>query len=314
MSLIDIITKQLKSYPNFKKQARISYYETIPLKQVHMDTMFWQSTGVLGAKKIPILCIVDVATRYTMYFIQTKKSDNIKKFLTEFINAVKKKFKTKTDKMILITDGAKELKVSDTLSKIQVETKISKGINKAVLAEVGIRKSRAILRDFELKLNVRNLETGGNDRINGSNIKEIFQLIQDQVNQKAKLREPRVAAPYTPPKFNLGDPVFALNFYKYYPTQMNAALVKQGYMQNWYYEPFRVSKVFLINGIYKFSLSSYVDGKEIRYNFYQDQLQKINPDYVSDYIKLYVKNASKIVESEESVSSTRKRKKSTLSA
>jgi hypothetical protein len=75
--------------------------------------------------------------------------------------------------------------------------------------------------------------------------------------------------------------------------------VKRGYLQNWYYEPFKVSKVFLINGVYKYTLSSFVDDKEIKYNFYQDQLQAIDPRYVSDYIKSYRKNAAKVVDSEE---------------
>lgn len=299
MSLQQIITKQLKAYPNFKKQARIGYYESVPLKQVHMDTMFWQSTGALGVKKIPILCIVDVATRYTMFFVQVKKSDGIKRSLETFIETVKKRFETVSDKMLVITDGARELQVTGNLSKIQVVTKISRGINKAVLAEVGIRKSRAILRDFELKLNIRNLEENRTDRIDGSNIKDIFQLVEDQINTKAKLREPKEPVPYKTPRFNLGDPVFALNFYKYYPYQMKSNMVKQGYMQNWYYEPFRISKVFLINGVYKFSLASYEDGRDLKYNFYQDQLQKINPEYASDYIKIYLKNGIKIANSED---------------
>lgn len=299
MSLNQIITKQLKSYPNFKKQARIGYYESIPLKQVHMDTMFWQSTGGLNMKKIPILCIVDVATRFTMFFVQTKKSDNIKKFVNQFIDTVKKKFKNTSDKMLIITDGANELKVSANLSNVQVESKISRGINKAVLAEVGIRKARAILRDYELKINLRNLEENLHDKIDSTNIEEVFKLVQEQINLKAKIRKPKDSVPYSPPQFNLGDAVFALNFYKYYPHQMKSNMVKRGYMQNWYYEPFYISKVYLIKGVYKFSISSYVDNKEIKYNFYQDQLQKIDPEYASDYIKIYSKNATKIVDSEE---------------
>jgi hypothetical protein len=212
-----------------------------------MDTMFWQSTGGLNQKKIPILCIIDVAMRFTMFFIQSKKSDSIKGFLKEFIKTVKKKFKTKTDKMILITDGARELKVSAKIEKIQVESKISRGINKAVLAEVSIRKSRAILREFELKLNIRNLEEGTKDKIDKSNVREVFVLIQDEINTKAKIREPKPPTPYVAPKSNLGDAVFALNFYKYYPHQMKSNRVKRGYMQNWYDEPFLISKVFLIN-------------------------------------------------------------------
>lgn len=89
-----------------------------------------------------------------MFFVQTKKSENVKGFLAEFIKSLKKKFKTKTKQMILITDGAKELKINETLHKTEVQAKVSTGINKAVLAEVSIRKARAILREFELFLNL----------------------------------------------------------------------------------------------------------------------------------------------------------------
>lgn len=301
MSLIEIITKQLKSYPKFKKQARIGYFASLPLEQVHMDTMFWQRSGELDSKKTPILCIVDVATRYTMYFVQQTKNDSVKNYLTEFIRSVKAKWKPTAKKMLLITDGARELQVSAKLDNVQVETKISRGINKAVLAEVGIRKARAILRDYELRINVNNLETGRNPpyRIENSNLPEIFELLQEQVNLKAKIRKPKPPTAYSPPSFQLGDPVFALNFYKYFPHQMKARFIKQGYMQNWYYEPFYISKVFLINGVYKYALKGYADDKELKYNFYDDQLQPIDPEYVSDYIRYYVKNGAKIADSEE---------------
>jgi hypothetical protein len=92
MSLNEIITKQIKSYPSFKKQARIGYFETVPLKQVHMDTAFWQTSGELNTQKVPILCIVDVATRFTKFYVQTRKNENIKGFLTDFITSVSETF------------------------------------------------------------------------------------------------------------------------------------------------------------------------------------------------------------------------------
>jgi hypothetical protein len=199
--------------------------------------------------------------------------------------------------MLLITDGAQELKVNAEVGDVTVRTKISKGTNKAVIAEVGIRKARAILREMELKLNLKNIETGSSWKIEKSNLAAILTLVQDRINLKAKIREPKPPAPYQPPRFSLGDPVFALNFYKYFPHQMGSNMVKRGYMQNWYYEPFKISKVFLINGVYKFALSSYVDDKEIKYYFYQDQLQAIDPNYVADYIRLYRKNAADIAAS-----------------
>jgi hypothetical protein len=64
-----------------------------------------------------------------------------------FINAVKELFPETASEMLLITDGAPELKINDTLVGVTVHSKISKGINKAVLAEVSIRKARAILRE-----------------------------------------------------------------------------------------------------------------------------------------------------------------------
>jgi hypothetical protein len=257
MSLLEIIGKQLKSYPKFKKQARISYFESIPLKQVHIDTMFWQASGKAKAPKIPILVIVDVATRYTRYFVQKSKNENVLGFLKDFVKDVTTRFPTETENMLVITDGAKELRLKTTIDNIKVVSKISKGVNKAVLAEVAIRKARAILRDYEVRLNLGNLENGTDHRIDGSNLREIFSMLEEQVNAKAKLRKPKPPTPFSPPGFQLGDPVFALNFYKYFPHALKSTMVKRGYMQNWYYEPFYISKVFLIQGIYKYSLKSY---------------------------------------------------------
>ena len=300
MSLNEVITKQLRSYPSFKKQARIGYYSNIPLEQVHMDTAFWQTAGEPNAEKVPILCIVDVATRFTQYYVQERKNDSVKDFLTQFIDSVKEQFPDpKTSTMTLITDGARELKVNADIGDITVTSKVSTGINKAVLAEVSIRKARAILREMELTLNLKNLEDGTKYKIEKSNLAGVLAMVQDRVNLKARIRDPKPTVPYTPPQFKLGDPVFALNFYKYYPHQMKANMIKRGYMQNWYYEPFKISRMFLINGVYKYSLASYVDDKEIKYYFYQDQLQAIDPEYVADYIHLYRENAAHIVDSEE---------------
>lgn len=299
MSLNEIITKQLKSYPSFKKQARIGYFESVPLKQVHMDTAFWQTSGELNTQKVPILCIVDVATRFTKFYVQTRKNENIKGFLADFIISVREKFPTATDNMLLITDGARELNVNAEIGNVTVRTRVSRGINKAVLAEVGIRKTRAILREMELKLNLKNIETGSSWKIEKSNLAAILTQVQDRINLKAKIRKPKPPVPYQPPKFSLGDPVFALNFYKYYPYQMGSSMVKRGYLQNWYYEPFKITKVFLINGVYKFALSSYTDDREIKYYFYQDQLQPIDPNYVADYIRLFRKNAADIADSQQ---------------
>ena len=73
-----LIAKQLKSYPKLDKALRISYFEPTPGNQVHMDTMFWKESGLTGnANPIPILVIVDVATRFTKIFIQKSKNENV---------------------------------------------------------------------------------------------------------------------------------------------------------------------------------------------------------------------------------------------
>ena len=292
MSLQDIITKQLNKYPVFKKQARIGYYEKIPLKQVHMDTMFWQV--VETDYKIPILCLVDVATRFTMYFVQTKKSENIKGFLSEFIDQVKARWSVSSE-MILVTDGAPEFKsIHGKINGIDVKLHLSTGINKAVLAEVGIRKARAILRKIETRMNVDNILEGSKGKIDESNIAIIFEIVQQSINQKARLRSPPETVEYQPSKFKLGDAVFALNFYKFYPHQMKSNMTKQSYKLNWYYEPFRVSKTYLINGVYKHTLAPYTNlDKDLKYYFYEDQLQLIDLRSASDYIRAYVKQAKK---------------------
>jgi hypothetical protein len=92
---------------------------------------------------------------------------------------------------------------------------------------------------LELKLNLKNIEDGTSFKIKQSNLQAVLNLVQDRINTKAKIREPKPPAPYSPPAFNLGDAVFALNFYKYYPHQLKASLVKRGYLQNWYYDPLR---------------------------------------------------------------------------
>ena len=291
MSLIEIITKQLNLFPNFKKQARIGYFEDIPLKQVHIDTMFWQVANAPDHPKIPILCIVDVATRFTHYRVQTKKSENIKGFLSEFIDEVREKWPNSSDKMILVTDGAPEFKnLSGTNNKVEIKLHLSKGINKAVLAEVGIRKVRAVLRTMEMMMNVNNIKNGIEQKIDKENLPKILTVVQSRINLKAKIREKKPPVPFSPPKFQNGDAVFALNFYKFYPHQMKSNMTKQSYMTNFYYEPFQVVKNHLINGVYKYTLASYVDGKELKYYFYDDQLQHIDNRYVLEYISAFRKN------------------------
>lgn len=292
----DIIRKQLLSYPKFKKHARIGYFEEIPLKQVHIDTMFWQTAGELDvdvdqkSTLIPILCVVDVATRYTKYYPQKKKSDDIKSHLESFIKEMKQLYPDKTSSnMILVTDGAPEFKAlkSFKLSGVNIKSHLSTGINKAVLAEVSIRKARVILREIEVLANVTNVLKNTNTRIEQSNIHEVFEMIEKQINAKAKIRKRKVVKVRQTP-IPIGTPVFALNFYKFYPHQMKSNLQKQSYMTNYYYEPFEVVSYYGINGIYKYTLASYERTRpKLKYTFYEDQLQPINPDSAAEYIKMY---------------------------
>lgn len=290
----EIITKQLLSFPNFKKQSRIGYFEEIPLKQVHIDTMFWQTSGELDIKEgqkstlIPILCIVDVATRYTCYYPQKTKSDSIKNFLEDFIKSTKEKFKKTSSEMILITDGAPEFKhlKNIVLDKVNVNAKESTGINKAVLAEVGIRKARSILRGIEVSGNVKNIFEDSDFRIDQKNLRKILVKIESKVNEKAKLRKRKIGERQTP--IPIGTPVFALNFFKFYPHQLKSNLQKQSYMTNYYYEPFEVVSYHGINGVYKYTLASYERTRpRLKYTFYQDQLQRINPEIAAEYIQKY---------------------------
>jgi hypothetical protein len=105
-----LIAKQLKSYPQLDKAARIAYYEPTPGNQVHTDTMFWKESGLTGnANPIPILVIVDVATRFTKVYVQKTKNDNVLAHFKDFKKALKKRFPRTASGTVLVTDGAKEL-------------------------------------------------------------------------------------------------------------------------------------------------------------------------------------------------------------
>lgn len=297
----EIISKQLKRYPIFKKKARHSYYSDKLLEQIHLDHFFWQPSGVLNAGKTPVLVICDVATRFRLYFVQTRKNDSLKKCLKTFVKKIKKQFKNSipANECLVITDGAKELAIDEEILGIRFKSQISKGINKAVLAEVAIRQARGSLRDFELKLNLKNISSGTKYRIDESNLQEILDIIQDQANLKAKFKKKKEHVDYRKPEFRLGTPVFAINLYKYAPHAMKATLLKKGYLQNYFYEPFYISKLFYHQGIYRYCIASYEDNRDIKYKFYADELQKIDSKHASEYINKWLKNAAKIANSEE---------------
>ena len=70
-------------------------------------------------------------------------------------------------------------------------------------------------------------------------------------------------------------------------------------MQNWYYEPFRITKIVSFRGVYKYGISPYNEETPLKYWFYEDQLQQINPEVASQYIRAWLKNGVKIADSEE---------------
>jgi len=280
----EIIKKQLSMWSKTKKLTRMAYHESTPLKQIQMDTMFWKVVRGKGAADIPILVIVDVATRFTGYFIQNTKNDSVRDHLETFIERVKTHFPQTADKMLLITDGAKELAVKGVPG---LKHKVSKGLNKAVLAEVKIRQARAILRDVELDMDLENLSNDRETRIDRKNLKGIFKKIEQQVNAKAKIREPK-DYPQTPQDFDVGDPVLALNLHKFFPFQIGETLRKRSYDRNWYTEPFYISKVHKFQGIYKYTLSSYIGDEPLKYTFYPDQLQHLDRRIAFQYVQNYV--------------------------
>jgi hypothetical protein len=118
--------------------------------------------------------------------------------------------------------------------------------------------------------------------------------------KRKRLRsKPKPPVPFQRPRYELGTPVFAINLFKYFPHQLGASMIKRGYMQNYYYEPFKISRIILIRGVYKYGIASYTDNREIKYYFYEDQLQQINPQHAADYIRAYRRNAAHIADSEE---------------
>lgn len=283
-----LIAKQLKSYPKLDKALRIAYYEPTPGNQVHMDTMFWKESGLTGNENpIPILVIVDVATRFTKIYIQKTKNDNVHAHYQDFKKALRKKFPRTVASTILVTDGAKELALPFK-DDPNVYHKLSTGINKAVLAEAKIRQLRQILRSVELDLNMTNLSKDSELRIDREGLETIRSLVEDKINEDAYQRLRPTPKSKPPPDLELGTPVLALNLHKFYPHQMKDILRKKSYDGNWYNEPYFVSKKVKFNGIAKYEITAYLDLKPIKYYFYADMLQRIDPQVSAEYIKKYV--------------------------
>lgn len=283
-----IISKQLKSFPVLEKGLRISYYSPTPGKEIHMDTGFWQPSGEPNANMIPMLIIVDVSTRFTKIFIQTRKNENIEGHYNAFIKALKERFPRQVSKkQLLVTDGAKELakpfKASSTVTH-----KVSTGMNKAVLAETKIRQLRAILKDVELKLNLNNIEKNRHVTITAKVLQKISSSLENKINKHAGIRARPKPPKDLPEELKLGTPVFAINLFKYFPYQTKDVLRKKSYDQNWYYEPFYISKIITFNGISKYEISGYNDMVPVKYHFYHDMLKPIDPRVSAEYITKYL--------------------------
>ena len=289
----DVIIKQLQSYPNFKKRARISYYSSIPLEQVHVDTLFYQPPASTKRDLTPILVICDVATRFTKFYPQKSKNDGILTHLEDFKKLVKNRFKKVAEKTVVISDNAREFTAA--FKKDQNLThKVSTSINKAVLAEVKIRQFRSILRKFELARNIASISENEVKPFTKNDLEKIIAKTEEYLNTKAKIKPPKIPDEI-PKRMLLGTPVFAINMYKFFPKQMvnhwkSSGIRKLSYDMNYYYEPFFISKIVTFNGISKYRLASYSSPfEDIDYYFYEDQLKIIEPKYAMKYIEKYIK-------------------------
>ena len=284
------IEEQLRTpyRPNLKK--RISYYESQPLRQIQMDTAFF--TLPLTNKIVPVLVIVDVATKYVRYYLQKTKNDKIASHLRSFIEEVGKKFKrdNPSKETILITDGAGELAIKSIKN---VTHSVSTSKNKAAVAEAAIARARRLFRKKENKANVLNIKENTNKHyVTLAKFQKFLDEIANELNVKAKVNPPpnrKDDDKYYP----IGTPVFALNMAKFFPQQMGEGLKKTSYHQNWLYEPFWVSNIKKVQNIYKYTLTGYQDDQEAKYYFYSDQIMEIDPKIADIYVTKFLQYIQK---------------------
>lgn len=284
----EIIQKQLSAVPNLKRFKRVAFFEPRAGNQVHMDTMFWNESGVKDTTLIPILVIVDVGTRFTKFYIQKTKNEDVLKHYEDFKEELIKKFPEANPHTVLITDAARELAIPFT-NHPNVTHKVSKGMNKAVMAEVKIGQLRKKLRAIELALNAENLSTNTEVHINRKTLEVILPDLMEDMNLKAaQLPDPKVHEEGEP-RLKPTTPVFLINLHKFFPYQMKDVLRKKSYDHNWYMEPFRISQRRTINGVTKYELTEYIDSKVLKYWVYRDQIQPIDPRVSNEYIKNWYK-------------------------
>lgn len=285
----EIIATQLAAYPVLKRQARISYHSNHPLEQVHTDTGFYQPPGTPDL--VPILVFVDVATRFTKFYVQTRKNESIFSHFEDFKEALLEKHpEAPAETTLIISDGAKELKKAFS-KRDGIRHKVSTGLNKAVLAEVKIRQLRAVIREYERAKNIASITSGKVKRTTTQDLAKIVALAETRINTKSGTKPRKSPKGPIPPRIPLATPVFALNLFKFHQAQMGkhwSALRKLSYDQNWFYEPFFVTKTITFNGITKYRLGSHTSEEELDYYFYADQLQVIDPRIAAKYVEKWV--------------------------
>jgi len=280
----EIILKQLSAVPKFENIQRISYYEEKPGNQVHMDTMFWAPSGISGAKLVPILVIVDVATKFAGYYVQETKNEKVLEHFNTFKAALTERFPETNPDTLLVTDGAKEL-AKPFRNHPHVRQKVSTGMNKAVLAESKIAQLRKKLRAIELGINVKNVQDDTEIRITKDVLEVILPELTIDINSKAKQMPPPETTSDPLPTLKPGTPVFLINLHKFFPYQLKDILRKKSYDQNYYYEPFIIGSSTTFNNITKYHLLDTIGINPLNYTFYRDQLQPIDSRYAAEYIK-----------------------------
>lgn len=296
----EIARKQLLKYPKTGNMLKMHYYESVVLKQIHMDTLFWDAIESGDEALIPILAIVDTATRYTKYYVQQAKNDRVREFLQDFIDEAESTFPDDeiATNITLYTDGAKELIVKGVISNKTITHKVSPNINKAVLAEVAIRKLRGYLRKIEARLETDYLVGDQPLKIlNRESLSKFIPLLETHMNSNAKVYPEPSNEQRMSQQFNLGDPVLIVNLHKFAPRQIGThPLKKTSYERAYYTEPFYISKVIFFQGLYKYQVRSYTNNEAVKYNFYTEQLQLINPKIAQKYITNYIAHYASINE------------------
>lgn len=276
----DIIAKQLAKKTTSKINT-ISYYESVPLAQIQIDTFFYHNELLYYPH--PFLMIVDIATKYINIVPQKRKNENIEKHLDSFCQQVQEKYKTavkRSKDITIISDGAKEFNVL----KKKYNHKVSVSIHKAAVAESYIALTKRLVRKIYTKYYVKNIFQGKVDTIKPEQLVEIMEQIQVQINQKAKIKK-RKALEQQPSKFEVGDAVFIKSNVKFY--EQLRGFKKKSYIENFVEEPFYISDIIYFNGIYKYEATSFFDHSVDIHYHYEEELQLIDPTIVEEYIKKY---------------------------